>query len=94
MPFQRGNTLGNRKGRPKKGDSLADLVRSEGGKAGKLKMVRRMWTLSSEPHDRPDIAIKAAEWCAKHGWPHEQKPDFNLSLPDAKAVTIIHEHVD
>ena len=72
MPFQKGRS-GNPGGRPKKGDSLADLIRTEGKKSGKREMVQRMWTLASKPHDRPDIAVKAAEWCAKHGWPEEAK---------------------
>jgi len=93
MGFQRGNTYGNRRGRPKRGDSLRDLIQHEGGKDGKLKMVRRMWTLAGDPHDRPDIAIKASEWLAKHGWPEEAK-SFEMHFPDAKAVTVIHEHVE
>jgi len=94
MPFQRGNTLGNRRGRPKKGDSLADLIRYEGGKDGKQAMVRRMWTLASKPHDKPDIAIKAAEWCAKHGWPHEQKGDLTLEVGPKAEIHIHHDHVE
>lgn len=80
MPFQKGNQLGNRKGRPKKGESLAELIRSEGGKEGRQRMVRRMWALASDPHDRPDLAIKAADWIADRGWPNEQSADITVTV--------------
>ena len=91
MPFQRGNQLGNRHGRPKKGDSLADLIRAEGNKEQrKQKMARKMWGLAADPHDRADIAIKAADWIAKHGYGVLADLGDGDTLPPTRVVIELH----
>lgn len=92
MPFQKGNQFGNRKGRPKSGDSLAEQIRAEGDPARRKGMIGRMWDIAAEPHGDVNARVKAAEWLAKHGWPEEARGQTTVET-DGKITTVTHIHV-
>lgn len=92
MAFQKGNQLGNRKGRPKSGDSLAEQIRKSASKERKKKLFDQMWMLASEPHSDPNARCKAAEWLAKHGWPEEARGNTTTVKAENGTVTVVHEH--
>lgn len=74
MPFKRGSS-GNPKGRPKKGDSLAEAIR-----AGFDKKRRDAAVLAiAQKAEKGDIL--AFDTLAKRGWPEEQRPDISLNFP-------------
>ena len=81
---------------PAANDSLRDTIRAESAVAGaevdrKVRMVRRVWSLASDPHDRPDLVLHAFDRLAKWGWPEEAA----LHQPETPAVrvVIIHQEV-
>lgn len=91
MKWSKGES-GNRKGRPRKGESLADLIRCGATPVEKAAMVKRMWALAKDKK-APHLAIKAAEWLAKHGWPEEARGVVSVETDDTGKVTrVIHEY--
>lgn len=65
--WKRGSPSPNPLGRPRNGDSLIDIIQAEGRRAHrKEKMAEHMWGLALNA--KPDIAIRAADWIAKHGY--------------------------
>lgn len=88
MPFQKGNTFGNRKGRPKGQDSFAEYVRSRFSKEKRKVAVDRMIELACEPHDDPHARVKAYLALHKSGWPQEQRPDVQVNLPTVPLFAI------
>ena len=76
-------------------DSLRDTIRAESAIKGeeidrKVKMVRRVWGLATEPHDRPELVLQAFDRLAKWGWPEEaaqQAPESPIR------IVIVHQEV-
>lgn len=85
MPFQKGRS-GNPKGRPRKGDSLAEAIRARFNASKRTAAIDAIADLANKPHDNPLARIKAFECLAKHGWPHEAKGAFD-DLPDGVTLT-------
>lgn len=86
MPFSKGKS-GNPLGRPKKGDSLAEAIRSRWASASRKKAID---AIARKAESGDTIAFQSL---AKHGWPDEAKGEVNLSFPDATSVQVIHKHV-
>lgn len=51
----------------------------------------RMWVMVTT--EEPNVAIKAAEWLAKHGWPEEGRGVTTVKTDSAGNVSVIHEHL-
>lgn len=88
MPFRKGIS-GNPGGRPKKGDSLAEAIRKAGQPRYRREMIGKMWSIAADAHGDALSRIKAAEWIAKHGWPHEQKQGLLDDLPSGSGSLTI-----
>lgn len=72
MPFKPGAS-GNPKGRPRKGDSLAECIRARFDAKKRASALDKIIDLTTEAHDNPVARIKAFETLARYGWPHEAK---------------------
>ena len=94
MRFQKGNQLGNRAGRPRKGDSLAEAIRARFDAKKRSEAIDKIADLTTHAHDNPLARIKAFECLAKHGWPDEAKGELTLVTDDARPIRIVHEHRD
>lgn len=90
MPFQKGNQYGNRKGRPKLGDSLAELIRQSGSRDRRKALLDRMWADATSAEDG-HLRVKAAEWLAKHGWPEEARGTTTVKT-EGGVTTVTHVH--
>jgi hypothetical protein len=55
---------GNPRGRPGRGDSLAEQIRQAGTKKRRTALLDRMWDVACEPHGDAHARIRAAEWLA------------------------------
>ncbi len=87
MTFQPGNTYGNRKGRPKKGDSLAEAVRAGFDRPTRLAAVKAIAAKAMAGNET------AFDVLARRGWPDEAKGELTINAPDATSVQIVHKHV-
>lgn len=87
MPFQKGNQLGNRKGRPRKGDSMAEAIRS------RFNLSKRNIAIDALAKKAAQGDTQAFDVLAKRGWPDEAKGDLQINLPEATSVQVIHKHV-
>lgn len=90
MAFQKGRS-GNPGGRPRKGDSMAEAIRQRFNPAKRNQAIDAL-VLDVQRGDA-EQRRRTFETLAKHGWPHEQKAT-EMYFPNAKAVTVIHEHVE
>lgn len=87
MPFQKGKS-GNPRGRPRKGDSLAEAIRARWKPESRRKAIDAI----AKKADTGDL--QAFGTLAKHGWPDEAKGELSINLPEATHVQIVHKHVD
>jgi hypothetical protein len=76
MPFQKGNKYGNRKGRPLKGDSLAELIRT------RWKPVQRQTAVDALAAKANAGDVQAWEALAKRGWPEEARGELSFTVPN------------
>ncbi len=53
MTFQKGNRFGNRKGRPKKGDSLAECIRARWDLKSRYAAIDKIAAIANGHHDNP-----------------------------------------
>ena len=91
VTFRKGAS-GNPKGRPKKGDSLAECVRKHFPADQRRLAIQSIARLATTKHDENLVRIRAFESLARTGWPHEQKGEVNLELPGAAVVNVVHKH--
>ena len=78
----------NPKGRPRKGDSLAEVIRQ------RWDAKKRQTAIDSIAAKASDGDIQAFDVLAKRGWPDEAKGELSLHIPEDAAlpIRIIHEH--
>ena len=86
MPFTKGRS-GNPKGRPRKGDSLAEAIRS------RLNAKKRQDVIDAIIAKAAQGDVHAFDVLGKRGWPDEAKGDISINVPDATSVQVIHKHV-
>lgn len=86
MPFKPGIS-GNLRGRPRKGDSLAEAIRARWNKPSRQKAVDALAKKAAEGD------VQAFDALAKRGWPDEAKGELSINLPEATSVQIVHKHV-
>lgn len=82
---------GNPAGRKPLGDSLAEQIRESATGERREALMARMWVMVTT--EEPNVAIKAAEWLAKHGWPEEGRGVTTVKTDSAGNVSVIHEHL-
>lgn len=80
MPFQRGIS-GNPGGRPKKGDSFAEFVRGGFKKPDREQALKKIIAIATGQHDDHKARILAFTALHRAGWPHEQRPDVQVTIP-------------
>jgi hypothetical protein len=87
--FQKGKS-GNPRGRPKKGDSLAEAIRAWWDKPRRKEAIQKL----AQKAAAGDVA--AFEALCKRGWPDEAKGELSLNLPEGGflPVRVIHEYHD
>ena len=91
MTFIKGRS-GNPRGRPHKGDSLAEAVRARFDRPKRNQALDKIIALTTGPHKNPTARIRAFEVLAHTGWPHEQKGDVSIVTPEAKSVIVNHHY--
>ena len=82
---------GNPRGRPGRGDSLAEQIRKALTKRRRKALLDRMCDLACEPHGDTHARIKAAEWLAKHGWPDEAKMQVAAEVQVVQPLDIFYD---
>jgi hypothetical protein len=85
MPFKKGQS-GNPAGRPRKGDSLAEVIRARWSPDARKKAIEALATKAKAGD------IQAFDVLAKRGWPDEAKGELLLNVP-AGTIPLRVEHV-
>lgn len=88
MPFKRGQS-GNPRGRPRKGDSLAEAIRARWNRSARQRAVDALAKKAS------DGDVQAFDALAKRGWPDEAKGELSFNMggvPDGPTKVIFELH--